>query len=65
MIEELKLIVELLKGATDTALYAFMAMGVFKLAKTSLLIFPILGTIKFIFKNLFEVDNHEKNEKTK
>jgi len=43
MIEELKLIIGLLQGATYAALWAFIALGIYKLVWLSILVFPIVG----------------------
>ena len=48
MIEELKVIAEIFKNATDGALYAYLAFIVFQLAKVCLYVFPITSLIKFI-----------------
>lgn len=53
MIDELKIIVELLNGATEKALYAFVVLGFYNLAKIALFVFPILHGVKFIFSKVF------------
>ena len=53
MIEELKIIAEIFKSATDGALYAYLGFLGFQLAKTAIIVFPIVSTIKFIFKKAF------------
>lgn len=60
MIEELKIIAEIFKNATDGALYAYLAFIVYQLIKTSIWIFPIVGLVKYIVNRLV-VDENKKN----
>lgn len=59
MIEELKLIVELFQSATDKALYAFLAYGMFNLLKQAMIVFPIVHAIKFFISRAFVGGNNE------
>ena len=53
MIEELKLITELFKNATDNALYAFLGYGLYNLAKISIITFPIYRGFVFTVDRMF------------
>ena len=57
MIEELKIIAEIFKSATDGALYAYLAFLAYQLIKVALIVFPILSGVKFIFNKIFVEDN--------
>ncbi len=63
MIEELKVIAEIFKNATDGALYAYLAFIGYQLAKTSLIVFPILNGVKFLADKIF-VDERKNENKT-
>jgi hypothetical protein len=60
MIEELKLISEIFKTATENALWAYLAFIFYKLAYLSLIVFPILSAVKFIANKVF-IDENSKN----
>ncbi len=53
MLEALKVITELLSGATNTALWAFIFYGFYKLAVVALFVFPIMHVIKFVVTKVF------------
>lgn len=53
MIEELKLITELFKSASDNALYAFLGYGIYNLIKTSIIVFPIYKGFTFLIDRMF------------
>ena len=59
MIEELKVIAEIFKTTTDSALYAYLAFIGYQLAKTSLIVFPILNGVKFLASKIFIGDSSE------
>ena len=61
MIEELRLITELFKSATDNALYAFLAYGVFNLLKLSIITFPVYKGFTFLVDRMF-VKQENSNE---
>lgn len=61
MIEELKIIAEIFKNATDGALYAYLAFILYQLAKTSLIVFPILNGVKFIVSKIVVDDKNENS----
>ena len=61
MIEELKIIAEIFKNATDGALYAYLAFIAYQLAKTAMIVFPILSGVKFIVSRIF-VDENSKDK---
>lgn len=48
MVEELKLIAEIFKNATDGALYAYLGYLSYSLLKVAIVVFPILSGVKFI-----------------
>lgn len=56
MIEELKLITELFKNATDNALYAFMGYGIFNLLKLTIITLPIYKGFMFLIDRMFKKD---------
>lgn len=60
MAEELKLIVDLFKNATENALYAYVSYLVYGLAKISIIVFPVASTVKYISNKLF-VDETKKD----
>lgn len=62
MIEELKIIAEIFKNATDEALYAYLAFILYQLAKTAIIVFPILAAVKFTVGRIF-VDASSENKK--
>jgi len=53
MIEELKMIAEIFKTATDSALYAYVSFMIFKIISTAIVVFPILSTIKYLINKVF------------
>jgi len=60
MIEELKVIAEIFKTTTDTALYAYISFIMYKLAHTSLIVFPTFFGVKFLISRIF-VDEVSKD----
>lgn len=48
MVEELKLIAEIFKNATDGALWAYLGYLTYELVKLSILVFPIVSGVKYI-----------------
>lgn len=60
MIEELKLISEIFKTATENALWAYVVFVFYKLAYLSLVVFPIASVIKYIVNKVF-IDETSKN----
>ena len=61
MIEELKIISEIFKNATDNALWAYLVFIVYSLGKTALIVFPVLSGVKFITSKVF-VDENSKEK---
>ena len=61
MIEELKIIAEIFKNATDGALYAYIGYLFYGLLKISLIVFPISSVIKFIVSKSFIVEENDEN----
>ena len=61
MIEELKLITELFKTATDNALYAFIGYGIFNLLKIAMYVVPGYKAFIFLVDRMFVGKNEDKN----
>lgn len=61
MIEELKIIVDLLQGTTETAFYAFIALGIYKLLELSIIVFPTYFGVKYLISRMF-VDGPTKSQ---
>lgn len=64
MIDELKLLVELFQGATQTALYAFLAYGAYKLASLALIVLPIYKAVIFLISAMFPSMSEVSDAKT-
>lgn len=53
MVDELKIIAEIFRNATDGALYAYIAYIVYQLAKVSIIVFPVIGAVKLFINKVF------------
>lgn len=60
MVEELKIIMEIFKGASETALHAFIAYGAYKLVYLSVIVVPIYKFATFFVDRAFVKEG--KNE---
>lgn len=61
MIEELKIIVELLDGATDKALWAFVLLGCYNLLKLLIIVFPSYLTFRLLITRMWSNVGQAKN----
>lgn len=60
MIEELKLITELFKSASDNALYALLGYGLYNLIKISIITFPLYKGFTFLVDRMFVKEKEDK-----